>query len=45
MIRAVVFDLDGVLIESENLWDAARRKVAPNTAGAGATTPRPRCRA
>jgi HAD superfamily hydrolase (TIGR01509 family) len=27
VIRAVIFDLDGVLIESEQLWDAARRSV------------------
>src|SRR4051794_8076320 len=27
MIDAVVFDLDGVLIESEERWDAARRAV------------------
>ena len=28
MIRAVVFDLDGVLLDSERLWDQARRAVA-----------------
>lgn len=28
MIRAVVFDLDGVLADSERLWDQARRAVA-----------------
>jgi HAD superfamily hydrolase (TIGR01509 family) len=27
MIRAVVFDLDGVLVDSEHLWDEARRAV------------------
>jgi HAD superfamily hydrolase (TIGR01509 family) len=27
MIRAVVFDLDGVLLDSEQLWDEARREV------------------
>ena len=27
MVRAVIFDLDGVLVESEQLWDAARRDV------------------
>ncbi len=27
-IDAVVFDLDGVLVQSEELWDAARREVA-----------------
>ena len=33
MIHAVVFDLDGVLIESEDLWDAARRTVAAGHGG------------
>lgn len=28
MVRAVVFDLDGVLVDSEELWDAVRRGVA-----------------
>jgi HAD superfamily hydrolase (TIGR01509 family) len=27
-IEAVVFDLDGVLVQSEELWDAARRELA-----------------
>jgi len=27
VIRAVVFDLDGVLLDSEHLWDEARREV------------------
>jgi HAD superfamily hydrolase (TIGR01509 family) len=27
MIEAVVFDLDGVLVDSEQVWDAARRTV------------------
>jgi beta-phosphoglucomutase-like phosphatase (HAD superfamily) len=27
-VAAVVFDLDGVLVQSEELWDAARRAVA-----------------
>lgn len=30
---AVVFDLDGVLIDSENEWDRARREVAIDTGG------------
>jgi HAD superfamily hydrolase (TIGR01509 family) len=33
MIRAVVFDLDGVLIESEELWDRARRRVVADHGG------------
>jgi HAD superfamily hydrolase (TIGR01509 family) len=28
VIQAVVFDLDGVIIDSEQLWDQARREVA-----------------
>jgi HAD superfamily hydrolase (TIGR01509 family) len=28
VIEAVVFDLDGVLVQSEELWDAARRELA-----------------
>jgi HAD superfamily hydrolase (TIGR01509 family) len=28
VVRAVVFDLDGVLVDSEELWDAVRRGVA-----------------
>ncbi len=40
MINAVIFDLDGVLLESEQLWDEARREVAAANGGrwrAGAT--------
>ena len=33
MIRAVIFDLDGVIIESEQLWDHARRAVAAEHGG------------
>ena len=33
MIRAVVFDLDGVLLDSERLWDQARREVAISHSG------------
>lgn len=33
MIEAVVFDLDGVLVDSEQLWDQARRQVATEHAG------------
>jgi HAD superfamily hydrolase (TIGR01509 family) len=32
-LEAVVFDLDGVLIESESVWDAARRAVVDETGG------------
>jgi HAD superfamily hydrolase (TIGR01509 family) len=32
-LRAVVFDLDGVLIDSESVWDAARRAVVQETGG------------
>jgi HAD superfamily hydrolase (TIGR01509 family) len=28
LLAAVVFDLDGVLVQSEELWDAARRELA-----------------
>jgi HAD superfamily hydrolase (TIGR01509 family) len=28
VIEAVIFDLDGVLVQSEELWDAARRELA-----------------
>jgi len=41
MIAAVIFDLDGVLIDSESVWDAARREVAREHGGhwtEGATT-------
>jgi HAD superfamily hydrolase (TIGR01509 family) len=40
-LAAVIFDLDGVLIESESEWDAARRDVVAQTGGhwrADATT-------
>lgn len=33
MIEAVVFDLDGVLVDSELLWDAARRRVVDEHGG------------
>jgi HAD superfamily hydrolase (TIGR01509 family) len=33
-IAAVVFDLDGVLVDSEQLWDAARREVVAEQGGA-----------
>lgn len=33
MIGAVVFDLDGVLLDSEHLWDEARRQVVEEHGG------------
>ena len=33
MIEAVVFDLDGVLLDSEAVWDRARRSVAEEDGG------------
>ena len=33
VIEAVVFDLDGVLIDSEQLWDAARRELVEERGG------------
>ncbi len=33
MIEAVVFDLDGVLLDSEQLWDAAREQLAKEQGG------------
>ncbi|MDA8315546.1 MAG: HAD family phosphatase [Actinomycetota bacterium] len=34
MLGAVVFDLDGVILDSEQLWDAARRSVVAEHGGA-----------
>jgi HAD superfamily hydrolase (TIGR01509 family) len=33
LITAVVFDLDGVLIDSESMWDCARREVVAHNGG------------
>jgi HAD superfamily hydrolase (TIGR01509 family) len=33
VIEAVVFDLDGVLLDTEELWDEARRKLAEERGG------------
>ena len=33
MIQAVIFDLDGVLLDSEKLWDRARREVVEQEGG------------
>jgi HAD superfamily hydrolase (TIGR01509 family) len=32
-IRAVIFDLDGVLVDSEQVWDAARRQLTHDSGG------------
>jgi HAD superfamily hydrolase (TIGR01509 family) len=32
-VAAVVFDLDGVLVDSEHAWDAARRELVAETGG------------
>ena len=33
MIEAVVFDLDGVLVDSEEVWDEARRRLVAERGG------------
>ena len=33
MIDAVIFDLDGVLIDSEQVWDTAREKLVRERGG------------
>ena len=33
MIEAVVFDLDGVLLDTEEVWDEARRQIAAERGG------------
>src|SRR5919112_5593691 len=33
MIQAVVFDLDGVIVDSEHVWDAAREGLARERGG------------
>ena len=38
MVDAVIFDLDGVLIDSESVWDAARRAVVADNGGSWTET-------
>ena len=33
MIQAVVFDLDGVLLDSEHVWDAVREQLVRERGG------------
>ncbi len=33
MIEALVFDLDGVIVDSEQVWDAAREALARERGG------------
>ena len=42
MVDAVIFDLDGVLLDSEQLWNEAKREVVEETGGTGARTLRTR---
>ena len=32
-ILAVIFDLDGVLVDSEQVWDSARRRLTQDSGG------------
>ena len=34
MIEAVVFDLDGIIIDSEHVWDEVRQRLAEERGGA-----------
>lgn len=33
MIEAVIFDLDGILIDSEHVWDEVRQQLAQERGG------------
>jgi beta-phosphoglucomutase-like phosphatase (HAD superfamily) len=38
LTAAVIFDLDGVLIDSEQVWDDARREFVSEQGGGAVTT-------
>jgi beta-phosphoglucomutase-like phosphatase (HAD superfamily) len=38
--EAIVFDLDGVLVDSEHVWDTCASNLRVNMAGAGTTVHR-----
>ncbi|MGH3117889.1 MAG: hypothetical protein ACRDQ2_12415 [Gaiellales bacterium] len=38
MIEAVIFDLDGVLVETEELWNAVRERLATERGADGMRT-------
>ena len=40
MIEAVVFDLDGVIVDSEQIWDDVREQLAHERGVAGTTARR-----
>ena len=41
-VAAVLFDMDGLLIDTEPIWAAARERIAREHGGLGPTTPRRR---
>ena len=43
LIRAVIFDLDGLLLDSESAWDGGRRALVAEHGLTGRTARRRRC--